>query len=138
MNQTVRKTLEQVVEESGHYPIEAFEFVRLGLNSTVQRIHGDATGKPEEHLHVSGQQLCQGLRQFAIGRYGLLAKVVLNHWNIHKTGDFGRIVFTMIEGKLMQKTEEDDLRDFENVFDFRKAFEPPERPKAKPACVFKL
>jgi uncharacterized repeat protein (TIGR04138 family) len=138
MNETVRKSLEQVVEESGRYPIEAFEFVRLGLNHTVKQIHGSSDAKPEDNFHVSGQQLCQGLRQFAVSRYGLLSKVVLNHWNIHKTGDFGRIVFIMIDNKLMQKTDQDDIRDFENVFDFRKAFEPPERPVCKPTVSFRL
>ncbi|MEI8195793.1 MAG: Minf_1886 family protein [Phycisphaerae bacterium] len=138
MNQTTRKSLEQVVAECGRYPIEAFEFVRTGLNYTVQRIHGDTTDMTESQCHVSGQQLSEGLRDFAIRRYGIMAKAVLAHWRIQRTNDFGRIVFAMVESKLMQKTDDDDVRDFDDVFDFRTAFEPPARPRTSGAAVFKL
>jgi uncharacterized repeat protein (TIGR04138 family) len=141
MNQTTRKTLEQVVEEYGRYPLEAFEFVRHGLNHTVTRIHGDVKAKAEEACHVSGQQLCCGLRDFAVLRYGVVAQAVLNHWGIHRTGDFGRIVFAMVESKLMQKTDDDDLRDFDGVFDFDTAFRPPPRPSlegARQPAIFTL
>jgi uncharacterized repeat protein (TIGR04138 family) len=138
MNETTRKTLEQVVEECGRYPVEAFEFVRHGLNHTVQKIHGDTRSKAEVACHVSGQQLCWGLRNYAVEKYGLLAETVLAHWGIVRTGDFGRIVFTMVDNKLMQKTDDDDVRDFHNVFDFATAFSPPQRPVTSPKSVFQL
>src|SRR4051812_25754449 len=108
MNQTHRKSLEQVVEEYGRYPLEAFEFVRHGLNHTVEQIHGDVKEKPQSVCHVSGRQLCQGLRNYAIQRYGVMARTVLHHWGVHKTGDFGKIVFAMVDSKLMHKTDDDD------------------------------
>lgn len=138
MNQTSRKSLDQVVAECGRYPIEAFEFVRTGLNYAVQRIHGDTTGMGDQECHVSGQQLCEGLRDFAIRRYGVMAKAVLAHWRIQRTSDFGRIVFAMVDNKLMQKTEDDDIRDFDNVYDFRTAFDPPARPHKPSPVVFNL
>jgi uncharacterized repeat protein (TIGR04138 family) len=36
--------------------------------------------------------------------------------------DFGRIVFAMIDAGMMRKTDEDDLADFDNVFEFDEAF----------------
>jgi uncharacterized repeat protein (TIGR04138 family) len=138
MNETSRKTLEQVVAECGRYPQEAFDFVRYGLNHTVAKIHGDVAAKSEESCHVSGQQLSWGLRDYAVEKYGVLALAVLAHWGIVRTNDFGRIVFAMVDNKLMQKTEEDDVRDFHNVFDFAVAFNPPARPGTVPVCVFRL
>jgi uncharacterized repeat protein (TIGR04138 family) len=140
MNETTRKTLEQVVQESGRYPLEAFEFVRHGLNHTVHQIHGEAKAKSDGDAacHVSGQQLCWGLRNFAVQRYGLLAKTVLAHWNILRTNDFGRIVFAMVDSRLMQKTDDDDPRDFDSVFDFQSAFDPPARPLTPHPPVFTL
>jgi len=138
MNETTRKTLEQVVEECGRYPLEAFEFVRQGLSQTVQQIHGDRRAKGEEACHVSGQDLCWGLRRFAISRYGMMARTVLGHWGIVRTNDFGRIVFSMVESKLMQKTDEDDIRDFHHVYDFAKAFEPPVRPECASRIIFEM
>jgi len=138
MNQTQKKSLEEVVDECGRYPLEAFEFVRHGLNYTVQQIHGDTRNKAEAACHVSGRQLSNGLRQYAILRYGVMAKAVLGHWGIHRTTDFGRIVFAMVESKLMQKTENDEIRDFESVFEFDAAFLPPPRPAVPPTVVFHL
>jgi uncharacterized repeat protein (TIGR04138 family) len=143
INEATRKTLEQVVHECGRYPIEAFEFVRNGLTFTVQQIHGERRGKTqrdvdEKSFHVTGQQLSWGLRNYAVHRYGLLAQTVLQHWSITRTNDFGKIVFAMVESKLMAKTDEDDIRDFYNVFDFKTAFTPPERPQAATRTVFEL
>jgi uncharacterized repeat protein (TIGR04138 family) len=107
---------------AGNFPLQAFEFVRGGLEHTVKTIHGDAERAMDESRHVSGQQLCLGLRDYAVQQYGLLAKTVLNNWRIHETADFGRIVFAMIDAGLMRKTDEDSLADFVNVFDFDEAF----------------
>ncbi len=138
MHESTKKTLEQVVEEAGKYPLEAFEFVRHGLNYAVHSIHGDTRNKTDRECHVSGQQLSCGLRDYAIFRYGIMARTVLAHWDITRTQDFGRIVYTMVENKLMQKTDDDDLRDFDNVFDFVTAFDPPARPRSETIPVFRM
>ena len=73
--------------------------------------------------HVSGQQLCEGLREFALLEWGMLARTVLARWNISRTVDFGRIVFALIDNGWMSATDEDDLDDFRDVYDFKSAFE---------------
>ena len=142
MNKTTVKTLEQVVHECGRYPIEAFEFIRQGLNHTVNELHGISVSERKNAndpgYHVSGQQLCWGLRNYAVQRYGVLACTVLAHWSITRTNDFGRIVFSMIESKLMTKTDDDDIRHFHNVYDFATAFSPPARPIQAPKSIFAL
>lgn len=137
MNQMTQKTLEQIVEEHGRYPLEAFEFVRQGLSHTARRVHGEE-GTPGTPRHVSGQQLCWGLRDFAVANYGVLAKAVLLHWGVHRTRDFGRIVFAMVDSKIMQTTEQDDPRDFDSVFDFETAFDLPARPTSESCRVFEI
>lgn len=104
------------------YPVEAFNFVREGLSFTAERVHGHPEELSELDRHVSGQQLCLGLRDFAIERYGLLARSVFDHWNVHRTDDFGRIVFALVESGVLSKTDEDSLEDFRSVFDFDEAF----------------
>jgi uncharacterized repeat protein (TIGR04138 family) len=131
MPETKRKTLEQVVDDDGRYPVAAFEFVRLGLNYAVEQIHGNTSA--EDSHHVTGKQLSLALRDFAIMRYGCMAAAVLGHWGIRSTMDFGNIVFVMVQNRILQKTEQDDVRDFENVFPFQRAFEAPARP-ATPRC----
>ena len=61
--------------------------------------------------------------QDALARWGLMAGAVLRRWGITSTMDFGRIVFVMIENGMLQKTDDDTIEDFRNVYDFRTAFE---------------
>ncbi|MBK9187938.1 MAG: hypothetical protein IPM33_03180 [Phycisphaerales bacterium] len=109
-------------EKAGPFPLSAYQFVREGLAHTVKMIHGEGGAPDDETRHVSGQQLCQGLRDYAVRRYGLMARTVMRNWRITSTRDFGRIVFAMIDAGLMRKTEDDSLDDFEGVFDFDEAF----------------
>src|SRR6266516_1174139 len=103
------KPLEQIVEEVGLYPIEAYEFIHSGLAYTVQKIHGELkdpkTLKKEEQksYHVTGRHLSEGLREFALLRWGMLARTVLKRWNITRTEDFGRIVSALVETGHMSK-----------------------------------
>ncbi len=117
------------------YPLDGFIFVQRGLDFTVRRTHGqdqaaaessaaEADAEESESRHVTGQQLCQGLRDFAVDQYGLLARSVLRRWNITSCEDFGHIVFAMVESGLMRKTDGDRIEDFQNVFDFADAFAP--------------
>jgi len=119
---TKEKSVLQVVADVGLYPPEAFAFIQKGLNLTVQKLHGKQKD-PRASRHVTGQDLCEGLREVALAEWGRLARTVLRRWNITSTLDFGRIVFAMVDAGLMQKTEDDSIEDFRNVYDFRAAFE---------------
>jgi uncharacterized repeat protein (TIGR04138 family) len=115
------RTRQEIIDDLGLYPAEAFDFVERGLSYTVDRMHGG--GAEGETRHVSGQELCHGLRDYALIQWGMLARTVLARWNITTTLDFGRIVYAMVEGGLMHKREEDSLDDFRNVYDFATAFD---------------
>jgi uncharacterized repeat protein (TIGR04138 family) len=108
------------IRRNAPFPQEAFQFVREGLAHTVKIFHGDGTSSSERH--VSGPQLCLGLRDYAVQTYGMLALTVLSRWGIRSTADFGRIVFAMIDAGLMRKSDEDNLSDFVDVFEFEEAF----------------
>jgi uncharacterized repeat protein (TIGR04138 family) len=115
-------SLQEVVDAVGVYPADAYLFVQQGLSYTVEKIHGQVP-EPNASHHISGRDLCLGLRDVALDRWGLLARTVLERWNITTTLDFGRIVFAMVEHQLMQKTEHDQLHDFRQVYDFQAALE---------------
>lgn len=119
----------KILAEAGPYPLEAFNFVREGLDHTLERVvavseaqHRDGALSNPSARHITGQQLCLGLRDFAILQYGMLAPAVLRHWGITRTDDFGRIVYAMIDGGVMSKTPDDSIDDFHAVFDFEEAF----------------
>lgn len=107
---------------SGPYPVEAYRFVQSGLEHTQELTFEDEPLLPYDERHVRGQQLCLGLRDLAIARWGLMAPAVLKHWNVKRTDDFGRIVFAMVDAALMTKTPDDSIEDFRGVYDFDEAF----------------
>jgi len=98
------------------FVFEALRFAQeqMGIGGMTSPLQDD----PDEERHVTGQQLCEAIRQYAIQQYGMLAKNVLNEWGVRSTGDFGEIVFNLIEIGQMKKTDSDRREDFENVFDF--------------------
>jgi uncharacterized repeat protein (TIGR04138 family) len=93
------------------------------LPEALVQLIDDAGGWEKLNRHVSGKDLCWGLRDFALRRWGMMARLVLDSWNIRKTDDFGRIVFGFIEADLMQKQPEDTFDDFQDVFSFVEAFD---------------
>ena len=119
-----KKSIKQVIDADGRYPLPAVQFVREGLSRTVELLYPQSDpNDAESRRHVSGPELCHGLRQLAFDRWGMLARSVLQRWNITETKDFGEIVFLLIESGWMQKEPQDCLEDFENVYDFAAAFE---------------
>lgn len=113
----------EVVERDGRFPFDAYRFLQEALEFTVRKTHGSEAlrkarpGQPDPR-HVSGQQLCLGLRDLALQRWGRMAKAVLNSWGIHSTRNLGEMVFVLVENGFLRKTDQDHAEDFEDVFDF--------------------
>jgi uncharacterized repeat protein (TIGR04138 family) len=117
------RAVERVAVETGEYPTDAFWFVQNGLEYAAALVHGPLSDtKQLGSRHITGQQLCTGLKAYAEACYGRLARSVLAKWNVHSTNDFGRIVFALINAGVLSKQPHDSLDDFRDVFDFRRAF----------------
>lgn len=98
------------------FVFEALRFAQeqLGIGGMTSPLQSDT----DEERHVTGQQLCEAIRQYAVQQYGMLAKNVLHEWGVHATADFGEIVFNLIDIGQMKKNDSDRRQDFENVFNF--------------------
>lgn len=119
---------------SGFHP-DAYDFLKIALRYTVHRSPrvttreerapegGAVPDSPEESQHVSGPELLDGIRLYALEQFGLLTVVVFDHWGIHNTEDFGRMVFDLIDRGEMFKTDQDQLSDFSNVYSFERVFD---------------
>jgi uncharacterized repeat protein (TIGR04138 family) len=127
LSQPTEQQWKHIRARAASFPEEAFQFVREGLGHTVKLVHGEAALRAtidpsDESRHVTGQQLCMGMRDLAIERYGLLAQTVLNRWGIRRTEDFGAVVYSMIDRKELRSGPSDSYADFEGVYDFDEAF----------------
>jgi uncharacterized repeat protein (TIGR04138 family) len=116
----LEELLQGVLTRDPRYAVEAYGFLRAGLDFTVRRL--------EKPRHVSGQELLDGLREFALAEFGPMAKTVLNGWGIHRTEDIGELVFNLVDSGLLGKTEQDSRDDFAGGYDFDEAFRKPFRP----------
>ncbi|HTD85666.1 MAG TPA: Minf_1886 family protein [Candidatus Binatia bacterium] len=116
------KTVEEVVQRDPRYHREAYGFVRDALDYTQKNIV--RTGK-EGLRHVSGQELLEGIRAYALHVYGPMAMLVLNEWGLQRCEDFGNIVFNLIESGLFAKTDQDQHQDFKGGYLFEEAFKKP-------------
>jgi uncharacterized repeat protein (TIGR04138 family) len=97
------------------YDERAYLFVLAGLEFCQQRL--------TERRHITGQELAEGCRDLALERFGVMSKLVLEHWGIRSTTDIGNIVFALVELGMLLSQPNDSIADFEGVFDFNQAFE---------------
>ena len=110
-----REEVEKIIIKDPRYKADAYEFVMQALWFTQ--------GALKRRTHVTGRELLDGIKEFALEQYGPMSKVVFDHWGVKDTYDFGSIVFNMVDNKLMSKTDEDSIDDFRGIYDFDKAFD---------------
>jgi uncharacterized repeat protein (TIGR04138 family) len=113
--------LEAIVKADPRYAPGAYHFIFEALAYT-QKMLGIDEAENVADRHVSGGQLVEGIRRLALEQFGPLAITVFSSWGLHKTGDFGELVFNLVSNELMSKTDEDTPQDFCNIYDFEAAF----------------
>jgi uncharacterized repeat protein (TIGR04138 family) len=117
--------LAEIVRRDPRYAYEAYEFVQEALEFTQKKLgrlpRSEQGEDVEPQHHVRGWELLEGIRELALREFGLMARTVFRLWGIQRTDDFGEIVFNLVESNLMSKTDEDDRKDFQNVYDLDEA-----------------
>jgi uncharacterized repeat protein (TIGR04138 family) len=82
-----------------------------------------AQTRQTERRHLSGGELAEACRELALQRYGVLSRLVLEHWGVTTTSHFGDIVFALVDLGLLLAQPTDSRDDFTAVFDFGTAFD---------------
>ena len=108
-------SIRKIVIQNPKYTAQAYYFIFDALDFTITRLN--------KVRHVTGRELLHGIREFATEHFGFLARTVLAEWGVHSTGDFGEIVFNLVEAGLLSRTENDTRADFVDIYDFEEAFE---------------
>lgn len=120
-----QETVERITAENPRFDGQVYYFLREALDFTIKMFEKPVDGPAR---HVSGGELLDGIRKFALQEFGPMTKTVLNRWGIHRCEDFGDIVFIMVEKGVLGKTDEDRKEDFSGGYDFDTAFSKPFRP----------
>ena len=112
--------IRQAIASDPRYKPAAFDFIAHAVPAiAAEKAMAD---KKNRRRHISGKELCMGLRQMLIRKYGRMAIDVLNAWHISQTIDFGEIVYDLVNAGVLSVSAEDSRDDFVNVFDFGDAF----------------
>jgi len=122
------EVLEQIVARDPRYTRDAYHFLREALTFTQKLVSKENKGSVR---HVSGQELLDGLRQFALQQFGPMVVTVFEEWGVKNCRDFGEMVFNMVESGLLAKTEKDSREDFQDGYDFTEAFQKPFWPESR-------
>jgi uncharacterized repeat protein (TIGR04138 family) len=125
------EALDSIVASDSRYQRDAYAFLRDALDFTTKQ---QKKIKGVSVRHVTGPELLDGVRRYALKEFGPMVMTVLDNWGIHSCEDIGNMVFNLIGAGIFGKTEEDSIEDFKDVYDFREAFVKPFAP-AKPATA---
>jgi uncharacterized repeat protein (TIGR04138 family) len=122
------EALESVVANDPRYQRDGYIFLRDALDFTTKQ---QKKIKGVSVRHVTGPELLDGVRRYALKEFGPMVMTVFDSWRIRSSEDIGHMVFNLIGAGVFGKTEEDSIKDFKNVYDFEDAFVRPFAP-AKP------
>src|SRR6185503_9616022 len=110
MSERLEKSLEELARQDRRYPPPAYLIVFEGLECALAKLPA--------RRHVTPRELIEGVREAVLRDWGLLARTVLESWNIRTSGEIGDLVFNLIEKKLLVAGAEDSRAQFEDAFDF--------------------
>lgn len=122
------EALDSIVTSDPRYQREAYIFLRDALDFTTKQ---QKKAKGTTVRHVSGPELLEGVRQYALKEFGPMVITVFDSWGIRATEDVGYMVFNLINAGIFGKTDEDSINDFKNIYDFQEAFVKPFAPEKK-------
>jgi uncharacterized repeat protein (TIGR04138 family) len=107
--------MDQIKIREPRFDEQAYLFVLAALEHCQAQL--------DARRHINGAELSRGCRDLALERYGLMARLVLEHWGVRSTADLGDIVFTLVDLGFLLSQPQDSRSEFLAVYDFDRAFE---------------
>ena len=67
----------KLIDRDKRYDPEAYSFIMASLDFTMKRL--------KRKGHITGQELADGIKDYALDQFGPMARVVLEKWGIKST-----------------------------------------------------
>ena len=128
MNPSFQEAVFEICKKDARYNPDAYFFLVEALDVTVKDIRKN---QPDHGRHVTGKELLNGIKEYALDEFGPMTYTVFSEWGFHSTQDFGEIVFNLVEAGRLGKTESDSRADFKDGYDFEEAFLRPFDPQGQ-------
>jgi uncharacterized repeat protein (TIGR04138 family) len=107
--------MDQIRLRDSRFHEHAYLFVLASLEFYQSRL--------SERRHIDGRELALAVRDLALERFGVMARLVLEYGGVRSTADLGDMVFNLVELGLLMSQPSDSRLDFADVYDFDAAFE---------------
>jgi len=107
--------MDRLRARDARYREDAYLFVLAALEYCQSRL--------DERRHISGRELAIAVRDVALEHFGVMARLVLEHWGVRSSADIGEVVFNLVDEGLLISQPTDTRDEFAGVFDFDQAFE---------------
>jgi len=121
-----------ILKREKRFDPHAYFFLKEALDFTLKRIAENNGGQAR---HVSGPELLEGFRDFALEQFGPMASTLTREWGIRKCQDVGDMVFHLIEEQVFGKQDSDNREDFSGVFDLEDSLVKPFLPQRRIAAM---
>ena len=125
MDNELHQKINEICKKDRRFSVNSYFFILDALRVSAKEIQ---MKKPEHARHLSGRELSNGIKDYALKRFGCMSYTVMDLWGISQTADFGSIVYNLIDVGLLGKSGDDSINDFNNIFDFESAFLKPFTP----------
>lgn len=112
MPMTFESAVEAIMQRHPEYAPDAYEFMRLALDYTVEQQPAEKKGK-----HLDARELYLGTCAYALEQYGTMASEVLGFWGVNSASDIGDLVYNLIEVGVFGKQEGDTREQFDHLPD---------------------
>lgn len=116
----LEEKIQSVRRRDRRFSRNAYYFVLDALDYTMSHLGREQLSG--EDRHVGGKELLAGIKDYAAEQFGPMAALVFERWGVRGPGDFGEIVFNLIDAELLSRRPTDSRLDFVENFDFREAF----------------
>ena len=117
MNPRLHRALISAGHKDALFNPVSYPFVYQGLQFCSQAF-------PDSDL--CAKVICEGLRLYTFQEFGRLSHHVLTEWGLHSSLDFGKIIFSLIDKKILDADENDKLENFRDIYHFIDTFKLPQ------------
>ena len=113
-----RDSFQDILAKDDRYHPYAYVF----LSEIVNRLMEKSGGK-----HVSGEEVLEEFKEFALDQFGPLSYTVLTEWGVKACEDIGEMMFNLCDSGRIGRNEDDQPESFSGGYDFEETFLGPYR-----------
>ncbi len=107
----LRDAILRITRTDNSYHPESYEFIYAVV------VNASSGGSGKDKGHISALSLLKCVRRCAFEQFAGLSENVFRSWGINSASDVGKVVFQLVDEKILSVSENDNPADFQVDFD---------------------